>query len=95
MSQDRDSIERELKDTFSFQEETVKKLKEEVACQKVGVYCVHSAVVYLYTYVVQMYISVAPEAYEKWGGHEWGLLCRVFVVLDCMWSVNISIPSLV
>ena len=22
-----------------------------------------------------MFVSVASEAYEKWGGHEWGLLC--------------------
>ena len=47
MSQERDSIERELKDAFSLQEETVKKLQDEVDHQKVNVYCVHSPVVYL------------------------------------------------
>ena len=41
MSQDRDSIERELRDAFSLQEETVKKLQDEVDHQKVNVYCVH------------------------------------------------------
>ena len=46
ISQDRDSIERELKDVFSLQEETVKKLQDEVDHQKVNVYCVYLAVVY-------------------------------------------------
>ena len=48
ISQERDSIERELRDAFSLQEETVKKLQDEVDHQKVNVYCVRwSPVVYL------------------------------------------------
>ena len=58
ISQDRDSIERELKDAFSLQEETVKKLQDEVDHQKVNVYCVYLAVVYLvHVFSVHMYLA--------------------------------------